>query len=99
MSLRKLNFDLLCEILKHFVAIDDEGPLTLVMVCTLWEDLVLSNPVYWTWITIDHKVLELNDRVQTFDALSAGHPLQLTIGPGYRSVSAFIRALDYALHR
>jgi hypothetical protein len=89
MAFHKLNFDVICEILKHFVAIVDEGPLTLIMVCTSWRNLVISNHVYWTWITIDEKMDDFDARIQTFDALSAGHPLQLTIRLPVQNIDRF----------
>jgi hypothetical protein len=89
MEPQTLNIDVFCEMFKYFVAIDDDGPLTLIMVCTLWQDLVISNPLYWTWITIDDKMGDFNARIQTFDALSAGYPLQLTIRLPVRNVDRF----------
>jgi hypothetical protein len=89
MEPQKLNIDVFCEIFKYFVAIDDDGPLTLIMVCTLWQGRVISNPLYWTWITIDDKMGDFNARIQTFDALSAGCPLQLTIRLPVRNVDRF----------
>jgi hypothetical protein len=89
MEYQKLNIDVFCEIFKYFVAIDDEGPLKLIMVCTLWQDLVISNPLYWTWITIGDNIGRFDARIRKFDALSAGRPLQLTIRLPVQNVDRF----------
>jgi len=79
MSQVKLNSDLFYEIFPHFVAVDPDGPFTLMLVCTAWQDMVLNNPLLWSWINLDDEIGDMEARVATCTTLSASHPLNLIL--------------------
>jgi hypothetical protein len=79
MSRVKLNTDLLYEIFSHFVAIDPDGPFTLILVCTTWREMVLKLHPLWSWINLDDELGDLEARVTICARLSASHPLNLIL--------------------
>lgn len=79
LQFRDLNVDVVSEILRHFVVMDDEGPLILIKVCTEWRDLVAVNPRFWTWITIDERYDGIDAKVRLFSISSGDLPLHITI--------------------
>jgi len=79
MSHVELNPDLFYEIFSHFVAIDPDGPFTLILVCTTWQDMVLKLQPLWSWINLDDELGDLEARVDTCAKLSASHPLNLVL--------------------
>jgi hypothetical protein len=74
MSQVKLNTDIFYEIFPHFVAIDPDGPFCLVLVCTAWKDMVLKQPLLWSWINLDDEVGNMEKRVATRDVIRCPAP-------------------------
>jgi hypothetical protein len=88
----KLNADLFYEIFLHFVAVDHEGPFTLMLVCTAWQDMVLKHPPLWSWINIDNEIGDMEARLAICTTLSASQPLYLKLHlPFFPSLVQIIR--------
>jgi hypothetical protein len=79
MSQVNLNTDLFYDIFSYFVAIDPDGPFTLRLVCTAWQDMVLNKPLLWSWINLDDEIEDIAARVVTCTTLSASHSLNLIL--------------------
>jgi len=74
-----LNMDVILEIFKHFVQIQVDGPLTLILVSTRWRNFVMGCPVLWHWITIDDLSADWMSKSRMFAFLSKKCPLEITL--------------------
>jgi hypothetical protein len=79
MSQVKLNPDIFYEIFSYFVAIDPDGPFTLILVCIAWRDMVRNKPLLWSWIDLDDEIGDMKTRAAICTTLSASHPLNLIL--------------------
>jgi hypothetical protein len=94
-----LNTDIFYEIFPHFVAVDPEGPFTLMLVCTAWQDMVLKHPLLWSWIHMDADFGDLEARIAACTTLSASQPLYLNLYVPYPpSFIGFIRPHAHRVH-
>lgn len=71
--------DVVYEILLHFVAIDWNGPFTLILVNATWRDVVISKPRLWTWIMVDDTEPDWRPRIDVGAHLSRNLPLQIVL--------------------
>jgi hypothetical protein len=85
MQFSQLNNDVILEIFLQFVAIDWDGPFTLMLVCTKWSDLVVSQPRLWTWIMVDEIQAEWRERMEIGAHLSKNLPLQIVLKVPFES--------------
>lgn len=76
---RELNNDVVHEIFSHFIAIHDDGPFTLIQVCTEWRTFVLNNPYLWTFIKIDGLQPDWEEKMALSLEMSNELPLQVKL--------------------
>ena len=94
-----LNFDIFCEMLPHFVAVDPEGPFTLMLVCTASQNMILNRPLLWSWIHMDAELGDLEARMAVCASLSANLPIYLNLYMPYPpSFIGFIRPHVHRIH-
>jgi hypothetical protein len=79
LNLARINDDVLHEIFRHFVALDDDGPFTLILVCTKWREWVTSHPILWSWIILDDAQPEWREKAMVSTFLSKELPLQVIL--------------------
>lgn len=83
-----LNVDILYEIFGYFVAVDQDGPFTLILVCTQWQHLAVKYPPLWSWIYVDDRIEDWRYRTKISVALAGDCPLQCVIHLPFGSVRA-----------
>ncbi|KAG8800486.1 hypothetical protein FRC18_008016 [Serendipita sp. 400] len=100
-----LNDDLLLDVFKWFVAVDDDGPYKIFFLSKTWRRTVLSHPDLWSWITIDTIHEDWQERIHVAVVLSQNRTLNLKIicrGQSFpnlvRFQSSFNRIRTIALH-
>ncbi|KIM20737.1 hypothetical protein M408DRAFT_30128 [Serendipita vermifera MAFF 305830] len=71
--------DVVHEMFLHFVAIDWNGPFTLILVSTAWRSVVISKPRLWTWIMVDDTEADWKMRADVCAHLSRNLPLQIVL--------------------
>ncbi|KAG8817502.1 hypothetical protein FRC18_000491 [Serendipita sp. 400] len=91
-----LNEDILLEIYKWFVSVDENGPFTIFFLSTKWRDILLRTPALWSWITIDSRLPDLAERVHTCLEMTKGLPIYLTLKWPITDLSPFTTVLQRA---
>ncbi|KIM20734.1 hypothetical protein M408DRAFT_30126 [Serendipita vermifera MAFF 305830] len=71
--------DVVHEMFLQFVAIDWNGPFTLILVSTAWRSVVISKPRFWTWIMVDETEPDWKMRADVGAHLSRNLPLQIVL--------------------
>lgn len=99
-TMATLNDDVLYEIFKYFVAVDINGPFTLIQINKTWQYHIVYNcPNMWTWITIDDFIVDLEQRIAVSLELSKDLPLYITIClPSKHNLLTFQRLFRRCVH-
>ncbi|KAG8822483.1 hypothetical protein FRC19_005886 [Serendipita sp. 401] len=74
-----LNNDVLLEIFKWFVAVDDDGPYKIFFLSKIWRQTVLGHPDLWSYVTVDTSREDWQERIHVAFLLSQSCPLHLRI--------------------
>lgn len=74
-----MNYDVLLEMFRHFVAIQDDGAFILTLVSAKWRDIALQTPSLWQWISINGRPSDWVEKLNICVFLSSPYPLYLVI--------------------
>ncbi|KIM21146.1 hypothetical protein M408DRAFT_29771 [Serendipita vermifera MAFF 305830] len=74
-----IDTDVIIEILRHYIAMQNDGTFILTMVSKTWRDFVLQSPTLWQWITIDEISPDCTEKSIICSTLAASHPLQIVV--------------------